>query len=130
MEGNCLQSNVVYQAIVEQPTQGKEDGYIGLTGNSFKTRYSNHLNSFNNEVYKNETCLSIFVWDLKEKKEDHNIKWKIIDRGRTYSPINNRCNLCLTEKFYLILSKDLCTINNRYEFGNTCRQKEETTYIE
>ena len=38
LQGNCLQKGVVYQATVTQPNTMREDIYIGITKNEFKTR--------------------------------------------------------------------------------------------
>ena len=58
-EGNCLTKNIVYMATVE--TETNTSSYVGMTGNSFKTRYYNHLKSFKNKHYKNETELSNYI---------------------------------------------------------------------
>ena len=34
-------------------TETNTSSYVGMTGNSFKTRYYNHLKSFKNKRYKN-----------------------------------------------------------------------------
>ena len=58
-EGNCLIKSIVYMATVE--TKTNSSSYIGMTGNSFKTRYYNHIKSFKNKRYKNETELSKYI---------------------------------------------------------------------
>ena len=65
-EGNCFIKNIVYMATVETNTSS----YVGMTGNSFKTRYYNHIKSFKNKRYKNETELSKYIWKLKEKEKN------------------------------------------------------------
>ena len=97
------------------------ESYIGLTSDQFKVRYRNHTKSFRNIAYRNETCLSNYVWKLKDEGIQHNVTWKILDRGRTFSPSTQRCNLCLKEKYYLIMKEEMCKINSKNEFGNKCR---------
>ena len=46
LDGNCLKSAVIYQAIVATEDNRPAETYVGLTENSFKTRYSNHKSSF------------------------------------------------------------------------------------
>ena len=74
LEGNCLVMNIVYIATVRIETN--TSSYVGMTGNNFKTRYYNHLQSFKNKRYKNETELSKYIWKLKEKEVEHTITWK------------------------------------------------------
>ena len=44
--GNCLKSAVIYQATIATEDNRPAETYVGLTENSFKTRYSNHKSSF------------------------------------------------------------------------------------
>ena len=66
LEGNCLIKNIAYMAAVE--TETNTSSYIGMTGNSLKTRYYNHIKSFKNKRYKNETELSKYIWKSKKRK--------------------------------------------------------------
>ena len=95
LSNKCTTQSVVYQATVttisktfDKPLQT----YIGLTENSFKTRYANHKASFNSYNKRNSTELSKFVWELKSNKIDYKIKWKILRRARPYNPASNRSN--------------------------------------
>ena len=45
LKGQCLQKGVVYKATVEQKPSKKQDTYIGITENEFKTRYNQHTPS-------------------------------------------------------------------------------------
>ena len=123
MDGKCLSENIIYQANVTATVNNIKEtkSYIGLTGGQFKARYRNHIKSFKNREYRNETCLSKFIWELNDKNVEYNIKWKIIDRANIFSPVTKRCNLCLKEKYYLIMKSEMCEINTRSEFGNKCR---------
>ena len=121
LEGNCLAKAIIYRATVQNTSENKENSYIGLVGDTFKSRYANHIKSINNSKYKHETCLSNFTWNLKENDQNFNINWKIIDRGTLFNPSTMRCNLCLKEKYNLLFRTDLCDINTKNEFGATCR---------
>ena len=121
MGGNCLEKSVIYRATVKNNTKNEENSYIGLAGDTFKSRYANHIKSINNSKYKHETCLSTFIWNLKENDQTFNVSWKIIDKGTLFNPSKMRCNLCLKEQYNLIFRTDLCSINTKNEFGSTCR---------
>ena len=66
LEGNCLIKNIVYMATVE--TETSTSSYVGMTGNSFKTRHYNHIKSKKNKRYKNENELSSIYGNLKKRK--------------------------------------------------------------
>ena len=46
VENKCLTKGVVYQATVTRQDNMKNETYIGLTENSFKTRFSAHKYTF------------------------------------------------------------------------------------
>ena len=119
LSGNCLTQNVVYQATVES-AMGKET-YIGLTANQFKTRFRNHTASFRNENKRNATELSKHIWSLKDTKTDFAVTWKVTARARPYSNVTKRCNLCITEKFYIVCKPGAGTLNKRNELASACR---------
>ena len=120
LPGKCTVDNVVYEAKVA--TINTEKTYIGLTSNSFKTRYATHKASFLHTEKRHQTELSKYIWTLKDKNTPHTITWRIIRRAQPYSPLTNRCNLCLWEKFYIITAKSN-NLNSRTELISTCRHK-------
>ena len=124
--GHCLEENVIYQATVIETNKQNEqttETYVGLTAPNFKSRLGNHTKSFKNKEYSTETTLSSHIWDIKERDSTYTISWKLLDRGRPYNPGTKTCNLCTTEKFYIILKPHLATINKRNELGSACRHK-------
>ena len=121
MNNNCLTDNVIYQATVT--TNHSSDTYIGLTETSFKTRYRNHTMSFRHSKYRNQTELSKHIWNLKDACTDYQITWKILKRAHPYNSISKRCNLCLTEKYFIIHKPDMCTLNQRKDPIIACRHK-------
>ena len=66
LNGNCLQSSVVYQATVTRQDNNITETYVGLTENDFKTRYRNHTASFRHAKHRNSTELSKYIWTLKD----------------------------------------------------------------
>ena len=117
---NCLIKNIVYIAIVE--TKTNTSSYVCMTGNSFKIRYYNHIKSFKNKRYKNETELSKYIWKLKEKEVEHTIEWKKLRQSNTCQRQSRLCNLCLEEKVEVLLSqgKPSTLLNRRFDVS-TCR---------
>ena len=123
LDGECLTENVIYQASVELPTGNVEETYVGLTADTFKLCFANHKKSFKHENYSTESTLSSYVWKLKKENVDYSISWKVIDRGRPFSPIYGNCQLCTKEKFIIIFNPEISTLNRRDELGSACRHK-------
>ena len=56
-----------------------------------------------NKRYSNETTLSKYIWDIKEKyNEIPSLKWSIHKRIPSYSNLSKRCILCLHEKLEIL----------------------------
>ena len=121
LKGECLVKDVVYQATVS--TAESLETYVGLTATEFKTRWRNHQMSFKHENKRNDTELSKHLWLLKDQKKDFSISWKILAKAKSYTNLTKRCNLCNTEKFYILYKPDMATLNKRNELLSTCRHK-------
>ena len=121
MNGNCLKQSVVYQATVSTNDGRPVQTYVGLTENSFKTRFANHRASFSTASKRHSTELSKHIWQLKDTKTDFKVSWKILKQAKPYNPASNRCNLCLWEKYFIICRPDLGTLNKRNELITSCR---------
>ena len=121
LEGECLKKNVIYQA--EVTTENSKETYVGLTSTEFKTRFSNHKCSFNDPNKKLSTELSKHVWDLKDKGEQFQIKWKILCHANPYTSASKRCDLCISEKYMIICNPNLASLNRRYELVTKCRHE-------
>ena len=98
LDGDSLKSAVIYQATVATEDNRAAETYVGLTGNSFKTRYSNHKSSFRDPNKKLSTELSKHIWHLKDAKIGFSLTWKILKQAAPFNPASNRRNLCLWEK--------------------------------
>ena len=118
LKGNCLQKGVVYQTTVTQTNTMREDIYIGITENEFKTRYNQHTSSFGLSHKSSATSLSEHIWKLKESNTDHTVTWMILKKAQPYSPITGKCNLCTTEKVYIAYTHP--SLNKRRELFSTC----------
>ena len=67
MTAHCRAIEIVYQATVT--TNEKKETYVGLTATKFKTRWHNQM-SLEHEKKRNDTELSKYLWELKEKKKN------------------------------------------------------------
>ena len=123
LDEKCLVSSIIYQATVVRQDNEKVETYIGLTDNSFKTRFNGHTCSFRNENKRNATTLSQYIWTLKDQNISHSLKWKIVAKAKSYSTSNKTCNLCLREKYYIICKPEMATLNNRNELAADCRHR-------
>ena len=118
MQGNCLTESLVYKATVDN-----KETYIGITGGKFKTRYTAHKASFRNKDKENETTLSKYIWQQKDKGLEPNVKWKCVVNAPTYNPGLGRCILCLREKEKNLYHKEEATLNSRSEVICYCRYR-------
>ena len=122
LDGKCLTDNIIYQASVTSQN-GVEETYTGLTADKFKLRYANHKKSFTHENYSTDSTLSSYIWKLKSENINYSISWKIIDRGKPFSPIHGNCQLCTKEKYFIIFNPEISSLNSRNELGTACRHK-------
>ena len=125
LDGNCLTTNIIYQAIVTKEDTGTESTYIGLCTTDFKSRFRNHTASFTHSDKQNSTELSKHIWKLKNDNASYRIKWKIMQKARPYSNQTKKCHLCLSEKYYIICRPETATLNKRNEINNTCRHSKK-----
>ena len=118
LKGECLKTNVIYEATITANRETKL--YIGSTGNSFKSRYNQHSHSFNNRN-ANETELSKYIWQLKDKNKEYTISWRLLRQirsgGKTVSKICSTCNL---EKLEIALARKQSLLNKRSELNSKC----------
>ena len=115
LEGKCLQTNVIYQAIVT--TETATETYVGLATN-FKERYRNHKTSFRHSKRRNETELSKYVY--KTKRNRFRLNGKFLRNVNPTATLTKKCRLCLNEKFIIICKKELCSLNRRNELASLC----------
>ena len=123
LNGECLTPSIIYQATVTRHDSNKDNTYIGLTDNSFKTRYNGHVNSFKHSSKRNSTTLSQHIWSLKDKAIQYSIKWKILAKAKSFSTASKRCNLCIREKYFIICKPNMASLNTRNELASECRHK-------
>ena len=115
VQGACKQTGVIYEACVKEANSRKVETYTGLTGRSFKKRWQEHQNNFEKTEKRNETSLSVHVWELKDRGVAHDVSWRILDRATTYNPATKKCNLCIREKYFIMYQNTSSTLNKRSE---------------
>ena len=103
LNGNCMQSSLVYICKADTPTIIENQPHIGLTENTFKDRFYKHKHSFKYESKLSATELSNFVWENKHTSTKTNLVWNILVKAGAYRPETKRCLLCLTEKSHHFL---------------------------
>ena len=126
LNNNCVQKDIVYKATTSSGTTEKE--YIGCTDN-FKPRFRNHIKSFNNFCYRNDTELSTYVWSQKTLGGTPQIGWSVLARANSYRSGDRQCSLCLTEKALIIARSSRSNeklINTRVDLGRTCLHRVRT----
>ncbi len=100
--------------------------YIGMTANTFKERYRNHIKSFNHKRYSNDTELSKYIWKLKDNKQDFDITWSVLKQSISYTGGSKRCNLCLEEKLCILKDKNKQNLlNKKSEIVSTCNHRKK-----
>ena len=115
----------MYKAIVTQTETMKQDIYIGMTENPFKTRYNLHISSFRLPHKRSTITLSEHLWTLKDAGVIHKTEWTILDKAKPCSPATRKCDLCLTEKYHILLGKSRL-LNRRSEIFGTCPHRKNT----
>lgn len=127
VEGKCKTESVVYKAKVTY--QNSEMEYVGLTDLAFKTRYNEHNSNFRLEHSAKKTTLSKFVHE-KKLNPCPPVKWQILQKVRKYEPGQKTCNLCLTEKFYIVKNmNNINSLNKRADIGNKCTKHRDKHFL-
>ena len=122
LNGDCKAANIVYEATVRAGS-GSTKKYIGLTADTFKSRYANHTSSMRHERYANSSELAKHIWTLKNGNEDYAVTWQIKDRAKAYNNISKKCELCTTEKLHIMTADKSEILNRRTELTSKCRHE-------
>ena len=123
LDRKCLPKCVVYKATMTETDSKKQETYIGLTENEFKTRFNLHKPTFKLKHKRTTTTLRDHIWKRKKKNTDFKIKWEIVKRVKPYAPGEKVCKLCLQEKFSILISK--LSLNKRTEIFRNCVHRKQ-----
>ena len=117
----CRKTSVIYKAQINNAM------YYGLTCGEIKDRITCHRQTFREKYKENSTALSKYIWskDLNKNENDEivepEIKWSILQQCHTYKPGSKNCDLCLTEKFFIINNINKPgTINKKTDIAVSC----------
>ena len=123
VQGRCKTRSVVYRATVIESGTGQTQTYTGVTGNTFKERYSKHNSDFNLEKNRSKTTLANHIWTLKDANKQYEVKWSLVDRANVFNPTTRKCRVCLKEKKEILYNQMGSTLNKRTEIFNTCMHR-------
>ena len=119
-----MSKDIVYKATISTGNTQDTKHYIGMTLNTFKERYRNHIKSFTHKKYSNETKLLKHIWHLKQNKTDFTIKWSIIKKSISYTGDPKDVIYVWTKNYKSILKeKNNCFLNKRSEIVLACQHK-------
>ena len=111
------------RCLVAERDKRPEKICIGMTENTFKTRFNGHKVSLKHKSHRNDTTLSKYIWELKDNGTNFNIHWSIVKRAKAYKGSTRRCNLCLTEKLCILSAPKDTLLNKRSELVSKCRHE-------
>ena len=120
LENECSTPRIVYRADVTNNKTDEYKYYYGILDTPFKERYENHKTSFRHRSHLTASDLSKYYWRLVDKSAVPTIKFSIAKCVKGNAFINN-CNLCLSEKAFIINLDDENMLNKRSEFISKCR---------
>ena len=101
--GNCRMKNLIYKCTSLIESNVKKV-YLGFSKGEFKKNsYYNPQQLFQNENCKKSTTLLAFLWSIKSKEQNVNLKWEIMRQATPYSNISKRYLLYLHEKLAIAL---------------------------
>ena len=127
LDQKCLSENLVYQATVTHPNL-ETMTYIGQTSTNFKKRLAVHKQTFK-DTNLSQTALSTYIHELKSKGIEPKVTWKMIDRGKSFSPVTGMCHLCVKEAFYILFRPELAKLNSKSEIFSACFHKKAALLI-
>ena len=88
---------MVYKPEVTTNTTYKE--YYGKSGDN------NHMQFFWHISHINDTESPKYLWKSKPNRTDYHLKWSISSYASRYKCGTRKCDLCLTEKKWLLLEQ-------------------------
>ena len=78
LDGNCQTSDIIYKCIAST-TINPDKIYLGTAEGNFQKRYCNYKTLFKNKEKANDTILSKYAWEVKDKyKKTPSLKWSIV----------------------------------------------------
>ena len=80
--------------------------------------------SFHHQENEKDTELSNYIWELKHKHTEYQIRWPITRKSGVYNSVSKSCDICLLEKLLLCNFSDKGRlINKRLDLVSKCRHE-------
>ena len=79
-DNKCLTSKIFYSAEIITNNQQPSKVYLEISKTEFKIRFHNHQISSQYWQNKKDTELSKYIWELKDKHMEYQIKWFITQK--------------------------------------------------
>ena len=128
LDQKCISENIIYQATVSEPNKEIQT-YIGQTSCTFKARLAVHKQTFKDQNKNGQTALSNYIHSRKNKGFEPKVTWKLIDRGKNFTPVTGVCQLCVKEAFYILFRPELAKLNSRSEIFSACFHKKPALLV-
>jgi hypothetical protein len=120
VDQQCLTKGVVYKATVTTCDAVKE--YIGSSCDEFKSRYRNHISSFNRPSQRRATALAGYIHDLKDAGTTYDIKWEFLYKhGVNTRSVGRCCGVCNLERLSIALADKRRSLNKRSDMTSKCQ---------
>ena len=130
LPGRCQTPGVVYKATITTTDPGNSmETYTGLTGGPFRRRHYGHTDDMKEENQdKPGTTLSRHIHKLRREGTDFTITWDLLEKKLAgYNISSKSCRLCLLEKFHILFTPGVATLNKRRELFSSCRHRKKLT---
>ena len=139
LQGKCLVDDLVYRADIVETVANRMKCYWGQSTRPFKERWREHMTSISTpkkekpgnsikdqiEVKKQKSEFAAHIWKLKEEKKDFTISWHIQRRAFPYTNGGGGCDLCIWEKYYILMGDPAITLNKRSELFFRCKAQRD-----
>ena len=120
--GACRVNNIRHKATVTTKLSDTRV-YIGMSENTFKTRFNNHRVSFKHQEHSQNTVLSKYIWDLKDSNADFSVGWSIVTRASFYRGNNLTLQFMPDWKALRCIRERSTLLNKRSELITKCRHE-------
>ena len=123
LNGECLTECIVYKATLTA-ADGEVKTYTGITQPPFKKRLYRHHADRRDRELEHATTMAAYYWKKKDQGVDiADTSWEILRKCHPYKPGGKTCDLCLSEKLFIMKNTDPRSLNQRSELMNTCRHR-------
>ena len=113
--------SLIYSATIKMEDETKT--YVGQTNNTFKKRMDLHNSDTN--CGRTRCTLSAYLIEQRRKgKDPEEIRWSLIKPVKPRERGDRYCQLCLSEKAFILRSDPELTLNKRSELLRRCRHRD------